>query len=229
MPPERQPKPIRFSTLFFIGFLLIGYPLLNALPAFLSQVPIQELITNRISDLYVPTIIAEWLVFFLMLVTIRLEKENLASIWWRGFSPKNAAIALAFMFFSQGILFAVGAVLPLFGLRVETTYAYLIPRTPAEYWWWVALSVTAGICEESIYRGWLMTRLRCFTKTWTTPVMLSSIAFGIAHAYQGEGNVTLVIVYSLLLSILFLWRRALAPGIIAHALNNLVDALFLSK
>jgi membrane protease YdiL (CAAX protease family) len=51
---------------------------------------------------------------------------------------------------------------------------------------WVEVAITAGICEEFFYRGWLIALFGhyFFSSVWVG-WFLSSICFGIAHAYQG--------------------------------------------
>ena len=216
------------STFFFLAFLLVGWPLINAVPAWLLPLGPQDLVTSKIAELYLPTIAVEWLIFALMLLILRLEKENLSSILWRGFTAQNLAIAIAFFFAAGGVLYGAELLLPALGLKVDQNFAFLVPKTQTERWWWVALAVTAGICEEATYRGYLLTRMRRFSKSWVTPVMWSSLSFGIAHSYQGKGGVFLIILYSILLSLLFIWRKSIVPGIIAHSLLDLVQGLYLS-
>ncbi len=62
----------------------------------------------------------------------------------------------------------------------------LLPRTKQEAREFVAVSITAGICEEIIYRGYLMVYLSstiAIGGMWPA-ALLSSLAFGLVHAYQ---------------------------------------------
>ncbi len=215
------------STLFLLAFLLVGWPLIVAVPEWIAPVEFQDLVTDRIVGFYLPTIAVEWLIFALMLLILRLEKENFSSIWWRGFTPQNLAVAVAFLFAASGVLYGVELLLPALGLKVDQNFSFLVPKTQTERWWWVALSVTAGICEEATYRGYLLTRMRRFSRSWVTPVMWSSLSFGIAHSYQGKGGIFLIILYSIMLSLLCIWRKSIVPGILAHSLFDLVEGLYL--
>jgi len=73
---------------------------------------------------------------------------------------------------------------------------HMLPRSDSEQRWWMAVSVTAGICEEILYRGFLFFY---FQEIWGQPVLValvaSSFLFGLAHIYQGirHGAVTGVI------------------------------------
>jgi len=71
----------------------------------------------------------------------------------------------------------------------------ILPRSRVELLPFLALAVTAGICEEFLYRGFAMAALtRVGLPVWGV-VLISSILFGLAHLYQGRGGLvsTLVI------------------------------------
>ena len=55
---------------------------------------------------------------------------------------------------------------------------------------WLLISWTlAGFAEEVVFRGWILTRLaevgRYSTSAWLAAVVVSSVAFGAVHVYQG--------------------------------------------
>ena len=60
----------------------------------------------------------------------------------------------------------------------------LAPVTQQEGRAFVLVSVTAGVCEEILYRGILLTVLIPAVGLWPA-VGLSSVIFGMGHAYQG--------------------------------------------
>jgi hypothetical protein len=71
----------------------------------------------------------------------------------------------------------------------------ILPQSGLETMPYFALAVTAGLCEEFIYRGFAMAALaRAGLPVWGA-VLLSSVLFGLAHLYQGAGGLvgTLVI------------------------------------
>ena len=64
----------------------------------------------------------------------------------------------------------------------------ILPPSPAELLPYLALAVTAGLCEEFLYRGFAMAALtRAGLAPWSV-VLLSSALFGLAHLYQGRGG-----------------------------------------
>lgn len=92
----------------------------------------------------------------------------------------------------------------------------------------VLLSVVVGFYEEVVFRGFLMTRLRRATGSWTAGVLISSVVFVGLHATE---QTTVAIIVISMLSVVFcaitIWRRSLIPAIVAHTLFNLAQFLFL--
>jgi membrane protease YdiL (CAAX protease family) len=110
---------------------------------------------------------------------------------------------------------------------VKPTVQFLAPQSPVEIALWIALSVTAGICEETIFRGYLQKQFIAWTGSIPTGIFLSAAVFGLGHIYQGVRSTLVITVYGLLFGILAQWRSSLRPGMIAHALNDTVGGLAL--
>lgn len=64
----------------------------------------------------------------------------------------------------------------------------LLPRTPGEMRWFLGVSLTAGVCEELLFRGFLLWYLSELVATGAA-VVLASLLFGMAHAYQGTRGI----------------------------------------
>jgi membrane protease YdiL (CAAX protease family) len=78
---------------------------------------------------------------------------------------------------------------------LEVLAERILPQSRAELLPYFGLAVTAGLCEEFLYRGFAMAALtRAGLPIWGV-VLSSSILFGLAHLYQGRGGIvsTLVI------------------------------------
>ena len=58
--------------------------------------------------------------------------------------------------------------------------------TPAEMRRFTWLGITAGIVEELIFRGYLVWYFSSFVPLWAA-IVITAVAFGIGHAYQGIG------------------------------------------
>jgi CAAX protease family protein len=101
-------------------------------------------------------------------------------------------------------------------LRQRFEYAEpLIPRTQAERGMFVGLSLSAGICEEVIYRGFMM----WYFGTWgpVAAVVLSSVVFGLGHLYIGFPHVIRTTVLGAVFALIVWLSGSLLPCIVLHA------------
>lgn len=101
---------------------------------------------------------------------------------------------------------------------------YLSPHTPAELSWWVALSLSAGFCEEFIFRGYLIWAFQPLLGMWGAAAF-SVIAFALAHAYQGAKGILAVGVMGSLFTLVVIVSGSLLPAIALHALVDLGQGL----
>jgi membrane protease YdiL (CAAX protease family) len=97
---------------------------------------------------------------------------------------------------------------------------FLLPHTPNELHWFMALSVTAGICEELLYRGYL-TWLVAFYLGLPAAVAVVAVAFGAAHAYQGMSGVVKTGFIGLAMSAIVLTTGWLVSAMFVHSLIDL--------
>lgn len=71
--------------------------------------------------------------------------------------------------------------------QLQGVPALILPHDKLERRMWIALSLTAGFCEELLYRGFLM----WYVMTWlpgAAAVPVSAALFGMAHLYLGWGT-----------------------------------------
>jgi uncharacterized protein len=90
----------------------------------------------------------------------------------------------------------------------------ILPQSAGETAPFLALAITAGVCEEFLYRGFA---IAVFTRVnlpaWIV-VALSSLLFGLAHLYQGRGG----FLGTTILGILF--------GAVRVAYDSLIPVIF---
>jgi len=101
----------------------------------------------------------------------------------------------------------------------------LLPGNGGERAWFVAVAITAGICEELLYRGFLFFWIARFTPSTTAAVVVSALVFGAAHVYQGRVGLVGTTVLGAGLGGLYVWTGSLWPSIVVHALIDLRAAL----
>ena len=101
----------------------------------------------------------------------------------------------------------------------------LVPRTGPEKSLFVVLSLVAGWGEEIAYRGYALTTIQLLIPDPWMAAGLSSVAFGVLHAYQGPVGVLKTGLIGFVLAVPVLMTGSLVPGIVAHALIDLVAGL----
>lgn len=101
--------------------------------------------------------------------------------------------------------------------------AYFFPATWTERRWWVLMCITAGICEETLYRGFLLHYLHTFpwALNLTLALLISSVIFGLAHLYGGIGGVIGSAIAGFIFGLLFILTGSLLLPMILHAALDL--------
>jgi uncharacterized protein len=101
---------------------------------------------------------------------------------------------------------------------------FLLPQGRIEIALWILLSITAGICEEAVYRGYLQKQFIALTTSVPAGIIVSALMFGLAHSYQGLARASMIGVMGAMGGVLAYWCRSVRPGMIAHALQDVLGA-----
>ena len=89
------------------------------------------------------------------------------------------------------------------------------PETPREHARFQWLSLTAGITEEIIFRGFLIGLFAAVLPLWAAAGIALAL-FLLGHAYQGPKGMVRLIPVSLALTVVFVLSGSLWPAIILH-------------
>lgn len=81
----------------------------------------------------------------------------------------------------------------------------------------IAASITAGICEEMVFRGFLQRQLHALTGNIVVAVLCQGFLFGFAHGYAGWNSVIECFVIGVLWGALAALRGNLRANFIVHA------------
>lgn len=100
----------------------------------------------------------------------------------------------------------------------------LVPHTVPELGLFWALAVTAGICEEVLYRGFLIGYAARFMHPWLA-VLATSAVFGFGHWYQGVGNAIQTGVVGLVMAVVYYATGSIAAPIALHAIVDIAGGL----
>ena len=88
--------------------------------------------------------------------------------------------------------------------------------------WFTALGLSAGICEELLYRGFLVAYLASFLGLWPGALAAGAV-FGIAHLYQGWGGIVRTGIFGVVFALLYAWSGQLWGLVILHAAVDVLN------
>ena len=131
---------------------------------------------------------------------------------------KDVAIAAGFWLIAIVVLFA--AALALHATKAGQNVRFMLPQNHLEIFLWILTSITAGICEEIIFRGYFQKQFSAWTGNIPAGVLLSAAAFGAGNVYQNGKSAVIIAVYGLLFGILAEMRKSLRPGMMTHAWHD---------
>jgi membrane protease YdiL (CAAX protease family) len=98
----------------------------------------------------------------------------------------------------------------------------ILPQSAVELPPYFALAITAGLCEEFLYRGFAMAALtQAGLSAWLV-VFVSSLLFGLAHSYQGRGGIVMTFIVGLALGASRLSYNSLVPAVFWHSAVDIV-------
>ena len=93
----------------------------------------------------------------------------------------------------------------------------ILPQTSLDLPPYLALAITAGICEEFLYRGFAMAALAHAGLSAWLVILISSTLFGLAHSYQGRGGIVMTFIVGLVLGASRLAYNSLVPAVFWHS------------
>jgi len=106
--------------------------------------------------------------------------------------------------------------------RLRLLATKIFPHSRQEATLFCGLSLTAGICEEFLYRGFLFAALSAASvPTWAV-LVISSALFGLAHAYQGRGGILGTLILGIVFGSVRILYHSLVPVVFWHTALDVV-------
>jgi membrane protease YdiL (CAAX protease family) len=99
----------------------------------------------------------------------------------------------------------------------------LLPHTRREERSFTLVSVTAGVCEEVVYRGFLMAYFSGLGVV--AAIVLSTLAFGLAHAYMGRVAAIRAGLIGLVVAGLYWLTGSLWASMLLHATADVTSGM----
>lgn len=107
--------------------------------------------------------------------------------------------------------------------KMKGAYQYL-PKNKRELRWFVFLSVSAGVCEELIFRGFLVGFLTQQVNSWIA-VVAANLVFAFTHIGSGKQNLFSSFVLGLIFSGIYYFTGSLLPAILLHTAIDLYSGI----
>jgi hypothetical protein len=177
---------------------------------------------------YLSVIVAEWALSFYVwlggLIPGATRLRDLVGGRWSSWKDVLRDIGIGAAFW---VVFAAAGIFMnfLLGPSYVETLGFVNPRGAVEVTLWVMMSMTAGFCEELIFRGYLQKQFLALTGSAALAVLAQAVLFGVCHWYQGSKLVITIMVLGLLYGILAHWRKSLRPGMISHAWSDILNVI----
>lgn len=105
----------------------------------------------------------------------------------------------------------------------------LMPRTSTEWGLYLATAVSAGLAEETAYRGVGMALLTWSTDSPILSAAVLSVAFGLAHLTQEWKSVAIVIAMALLMHGLVAFTGTLVIAMVVHTVYDVIAGILGSR
>jgi membrane protease YdiL (CAAX protease family) len=173
----------------------------------------------------VSTILRDLALVCLILFLVWRNGEPLLSIGWTFTGWWREAILGLVLFgplFSSAAMVETG--LHQLGLSApKTPWPSLVPgRNIAQSVLALVLVAIVALAEETIFRGYLILRLRAVTGSSAAAVLLSAVIFSFGHGYEGSAGVVTVGLMGLVFGLVYVWRGSLVAPIVMHFLQDFV-------
>jgi membrane protease YdiL (CAAX protease family) len=172
--------------------------------------------------LYLRVIVGQWVlalgvVYVFWKLGIPLEALGLVAPEWIATASLFAAVVVAAFLGTWRLRAVLKDPEKLAKIRARAAgLSQLVPMTDEEERWWIVVSITAGVCEEILYRGYLGFYLgRSMPLPWVAVV--ASVFFGLAHLYQGPKNAGRTLIAGFLFWGTYLLTGSIVPGMVLHA------------
>jgi hypothetical protein len=206
--------------------LAFGFPALLSGISKLIVFGVPEALHGSVAQRFLLSIsgglIGEWLFVIVLWLLLRSRNQSFRDLGtWRfgNWDAWGLALLLAGLSIGNNLRF-----LPRMHIPIVNAFAPSGFHLAAA----IALGITAGFCEEVLFRGFLMTEFASAGYGKVAQVILPGVAFGFAHVgYAVHGIIAAagIMIPTALLGMMWgvaylLGRRALVPCIVAHFLND---------
>jgi uncharacterized protein len=174
---------------------------------------------------YRGVVLSQWIVVLVLMAYWRFRQRPWAWLLLGRSTPLRFACGMAIGLLGVGFLYwqrvfilssNQGAAA---ARRQLESAAPLLPHSLDENRMFKIVSVTAGVCEEILFRGFLLWYFTGWTGTMVA-VLLSSLVFGLGHIYMGGSHVPKTAGAGVVIACLAVASGSLLPAMLIHAATD---------
>ncbi len=158
----------------------------------------------------------------------RASGQRMDVIGWTGHRfAQNLGLGLACVgFVLAGLFIASIALMQLYpGVFDESRHARQAIRAqlpPMSLPVRLLMVMFVGLWEETVFRGFLLTRLYAICRRWWLTIPIGAVLFALGHGYQGPLAMCIIGMLGLFMGLVFVWTRSLVPVVVLHAFFDLI-------
>ncbi len=187
---------------------------------------------GRLSFLLVSiaTILRDLSLLGLILFFIWRNHEPITAIGWTARNVwKETSIGIALfipLFFTASVL---ESTLHKAGLSAPSTPlpALVSERGITEFVLAFLMVIVVAVVEETIFRGYLMLRIKEVTSSPAAAVLLSAVIFSLGHGYEGTASVVTIGIMGAFFALIYQWRRSLTAPVVMHFLQDFIGIVLI--
>ncbi len=215
---------------FLLSLLMLVMPFL-AIKSSQALVHVLRTRPEIKSSFYLQGIVIQWLMTAAVLLGMWFKQDPWTLIGLRMDHAEVWLVVLLVMVIMSLLFFRYATLGAAAQARIQRLYqhvAHYLPTNEGQYRWGVVLSLTAGICEEIVYRGFVFWRLSSLLGV-VPAMVLTNLVFALAHVATGLKNCLLSFVLGLLFSLVYLYTGDLWLSITCHVAIDLLGITLYPK
>jgi len=177
---------------------------------------------------YFTVISAEWGLALIIWIALKQRGRTLGSVVsgrWKSPLAFFRDIGLAIAFFAVVTIPLSLLVNRLAPHTPDQATLMVLPKTVLELAVWLAMSATAGFCEEFVFRGYFAQQFSAWTGSRSLGVVAQAICFGVAHMQYSKGVMVGIAFLGLFLGLLCQWRKSLLPSMLVHGIQDALGGI----
>jgi uncharacterized protein len=147
--------------------------------------------------------------------------------WTSSFWPVQVAIGIvAFPVMFFGALLAAFLFMKMgLSLPQSTLRSVLAVRSWSQVPLAVLLVAVVAVTEETIFRGYLLLRLKNASGNMSFAVVVSTLVFAFGHGYEGQAGIATIGLLGLFFTLMYLGTGSLVAPVVLHFLQDLVGVV----